>query len=102
MNPSIMFREKKSRLDENTARKIFAQIVDTLYYLEHANVVHRDIKLENIIIDPNTLKIKFIDFGFGKVFQHVYFQKKMDLTCGTLEYMAPEILLKEGNISFCY
>ena len=98
MNKRVIVREKKGRLDENTSRRIFAQIVDTLYYLEKTNIVHRDIKLENIIINPITLKIKMIDFGFGKVFQHVYFQKKMDLICGTLEYMAPEILLEKGNI----
>lgn len=90
-------REKKSRLDDNTARKIFVQIVEILYYLEKSNIVHRDIKLENLIIDPNTLKIKLIDFGFGKVFQQIFiFQEKMDLVCGTLEYMAPEILLDTG------
>lgn len=72
------------------------QLVETLFYLELENIVHRDIKLENIIINPQNLHIKVIDFGFGKVFQQMLFPKKMDLVCGTLEYMAPEILFKDG------
>lgn len=73
------------------------QLLETLYYLERENIVHRDIKLENIIINPENLQIKVIDFGFGKVFQKMLFPKKMDLVCGTLEYMAPEILFKDGS-----
>jgi len=48
---------------------------------------HRDIKLENIIIDPETKIIKIIDFGFA-----VYSTKNLKLFCGTPTYMAPEIL----------
>ena len=73
------------------------QLVEVLFYLEQKNIVHRDIKLENIIINPENLHIKIIDFGFGKVFQHTLFPSKMDLICGTLEYMAPEILFKNGK-----
>lgn len=76
---------------------VFIQLLETLYYLERENIVHRDIKLENIIINPANLQIKVIDFGFGKVFQKMLFPKKMDQVCGTLEYMAPEILFKDGR-----
>lgn len=81
------------------SRVIFMQLVETLYYMQCENIVHRDIKLENIIIDPRNLHIKMIDFGFGKVFRQLLFPKKMDLVCGTLEYMAPEILFKDGGLT---
>lgn len=51
---------------------------------------HRDIKLENIIIDPVTKVIKLIDFGFA-----VYSTKPLKLFCGTPAYMAPEIVAKK-------
>lgn len=42
-----------------------SQLADTLSYLHMSNIAHRDIKLENILINKNTLKIKLIDFGFA-------------------------------------
>jgi serine/threonine protein kinase len=50
---------------------------------------HRDIKLENIIIDKETYQIKMIDFGFA-----VYSTKTLKMHCGTVNYMAPEIVSK--------
>lgn len=51
---------------------------------------HRDIKLENIIINPTTRYIKLIDFGFS-----VFSTKPLKLFCGTPSYMAPEIISKK-------
>ncbi len=51
---------------------------------------HRDIKLENLIIDPETKSIKLIDFGFA-----VFSTKPLKLYCGTPAYMAPEIIAKK-------
>ncbi len=54
--------------------------------------MHRDIKLENILID-NSLKIKLIDFGFS-----IHSKQKLKIFCGTPSYMAPEIINK---IEYC-
>ena len=55
-------------------------------------IAHRDIKLENILIDTNE-KIKIIDFGFSVNFHQD--GKKMKMLCGTPCYMAPEIVSKK-------
>ena len=60
-------------------------------YLHSRNICHRDIKLENIIIDPETKLIKLIDFGFA-VFST---KNNLKLYCGTPSYMAPELIAKK-------
>ena len=47
----------------NAAKVIFRQIVECVQKLHKGGVVHRDIKDENILINPETLEIKLIDFG---------------------------------------
>lgn len=62
-------------------------MIDALQYLDKKNICHRDIKLENIIIDKN-LNIKLIDFGHAIVIKA---NSKLTDIIGTKNYMAPEI-----------
>ena len=55
------------------------------------NIIHRDLKLENILIDTSNLNIKLIDFGFAIKISN---QKKLTIFCGTPSYMCPEIVKK--------
>lgn len=48
---------------------IFIEIISTFEYLESNNVLHRDIRPENILIDKNE-NVKIIDFGFGKLYEN--------------------------------
>ena len=64
--------------------------MEGIEYCHNKNIVHRDIKLENIMIDSN-LNIKIIDFGFGL---SVLKDKKLNIFCGTPSYMAPEMIKK--------
>merc|ERR1711998_382304 len=67
------------------------QIMEGLEYMHNNNVVHRDIKLENVLFDESH-NAKLIDFGFS-----VYAKdKKLRMFCGTPSYMAPEIV-KRGE-----
>jgi len=60
-------------------------------YLHSLKIIHRDIKLSNILIDDKTLTIKLIDFGFAQVMpKRGYLNQKL----GSTKYMAPEVLLK--------
>uniref|UniRef100_A0A667XDT4 PAS domain-containing serine/threonine-protein kinase n=1 Tax=Myripristis murdjan TaxID=586833 RepID=A0A667XDT4_9TELE len=85
------FIDKQPRLDEPLASYIFRQLVAAVFYLRAKNILHRDIKDENIIIDK-CFHIRLIDFGSaallapGKLFYNF---------CGTLEYCSPEVL--QGN-----
>uniref|UniRef100_A0A0E0LI53 non-specific serine/threonine protein kinase n=1 Tax=Oryza punctata TaxID=4537 RepID=A0A0E0LI53_ORYPU len=57
------------RLREDDARRIFQQIISGAEYCHHNMVVHRDLKLENILMDSE-MNVKIVDFGFSKFFRH--------------------------------
>ena len=89
-------RDKNHRIDENTCKILYAQIVKAISYCQKKNICHRDIKLENIIILNNNT-IKLIDFGFAIKCNRNDYQQ---FFCGTLYYMAPEIVNKQKYIPF--
>lgn len=78
------------KLEEAEIKRIFKQISQSISYCHQKNIVHRDIKLENILMDDNN-NIKIIDFGFSIC---VGADKKLNFFCGTPSYMAPEIVTK--------
>jgi len=79
------------RLVEAEACYFLLQIAEALSYCKWKQVVHRDIKLENILIDQNS-SVKLIDFGFSIVIAE---NQKLNVFCGTPSYMAPEIVNKQ-------
>ncbi|CAK57477.1 unnamed protein product (macronuclear) [Paramecium tetraurelia] len=89
-------------LNEKIARHLFIQILDAVSYMHKNNVIHRDLKLENIIfIDNNNFQIKIIDFGLAYLSgTGVPFDEPLNV--GTILYIAPEILSgKLKKINFC-
>ena len=88
---SYMKNQPNQKLNEFKAKKIFIQLIFALSYLHNNKICHRDIKLDNIIIDDK-LNIKIIDLGLGVHFQE---NKKLNFFCGTPFFMAPEIFKKE-------
>jgi len=86
--------KQNRRLEENDAKYIFRQVLEGIKYLHNKNIFHRDIKLENLIIDEfNTVKI--IDFGFATVSHKT---KPLNFFCGTPSYMPPEIVQKKDYL----
>ena len=90
------FVKKRRKLCEKTAKILFRQLIQGIKYIHSKGIVHRDIKLENILLDLNNI-VKICDFGVGKITQKG--QKLLD-QCGTPVYMAPEIIQGEGYEGF--
>ncbi|EGR30993.1 protein kinase domain protein [Ichthyophthirius multifiliis] len=84
-------QQANRRLSENDAINIFRQIVSSIEYCHSKQICHRDIKLENILLDENN-NPKLIDFGFSTCIPN---DKKYKMFCGTPSYMAPEIINKQ-------
>ena len=82
--------QKNNGLDELKAFEYFIQIVNAVYFLHQNNIIHRDIKPENILIGENDV-LKLCDFGWAKELN----VNKRATFCGTMEYMAPEIVGSE-------
>lgn len=83
---------KNKRLSEFIVEKLIRNILRTVEYLHKKEVIHRDIKLENImIVNEETLEFKLIDFGISYRFGDLLLKK-----CGSPGYIAPEILRNEA------
>jgi len=78
----------KGRLTEKEARLLFRQIVSAVHYLHENGVVHRDLKLENILLDRHGM-IKLADFGLSNTWQH---NRLLHTFCGSPLYASPEIV----------
>ncbi|XP_029027395.2 serine/threonine-protein kinase SIK3 homolog isoform X4 [Betta splendens] len=75
------------RMAEKDARKKFKQIVAAVHFCHCRNIVHRDLKAENLLLDHN-LNIKIADFGFSNIFSRGQLLKTW---CGSPPYAAPEL-----------
>ncbi|KAI9642280.1 Serine/threonine-protein kinase [Ciborinia camelliae] len=76
------------RLKEKQARKFSRQIASALDYCHRNSIVHRDLKIENILISK-TGDIKIIDFGLSNLFAP---RNHLKTFCGSLYFAAPELL----------
>lgn len=85
-------REKK--FNEVKTRFYCAEIAYALGFLHENNIIYRDVKLENILLDSEG-HIKLADFGLCKM--NMDHRTKTSTFCGTLEYLAPEIISKESG-----
>jgi 5'-AMP-activated protein kinase catalytic alpha subunit len=78
----------RGRLSEDESLKYFQQLINALYYLHSQNITHRDIKIDNLLLDRN-LDLKLIDFGLSTKYRD---DCLLSQPCGTVVYAAPEVL----------
>lgn len=91
-------RQPCHKLSEQAARLYYRQVVEGVSVCHERLVAHRDLKLENVLLDKGREGVKIIDFGFAA---HVPSKEtKLKAFCGTPSYMAPEIIRGEGYSGF--
>ncbi|XP_027184799.1 CBL-interacting serine/threonine-protein kinase 23 isoform X7 [Coffea eugenioides] len=85
----------KGRLKEDEARKYFQQLINAVDYCHSRGVCHRDLKPENLLLDANGV-LKVSDFGLSALPQQVREDGLLHTTCGTPNYVAPEVINNKG------
>lgn len=83
----IKYMSEKKKLSERECQKFIRQIASAVDHMHTSNITHRDLKLENLLLDREN-NIKIIDFGLSNVF---YGDSSLNTQCGSPVYAAPEI-----------
>eukprot|EP01102_Stenamoeba_stenopodia_P008744 TRINITY_DN254_c0_g1_i2.p1 TRINITY_DN254_c0_g1~~TRINITY_DN254_c0_g1_i2.p1 ORF type:complete len:970 (-),score=183.85 TRINITY_DN254_c0_g1_i2:58-2967(-) len=86
--------KERGGLSEEHARSYFVQIVSAVHYCHRMNILHRDIKQQNILLDSARTTVKLIDFGLSNFFEESG-EKQLGTFCGTPAYAAPEMILRK-------
>ncbi|KAM6962609.1 testis-specific serine/threonine-protein kinase 6 [Aplochiton taeniatus] len=72
------------------SRIMFTQMISAVNYLHQNNIVHRDLKCENVLLTADN-RVKITDFGFGRF--SVGYPELSNTYCGSAAYAPPEVLL---------
>ncbi|CAG9320779.1 unnamed protein product [Blepharisma stoltei] len=89
----LHFVKRKGKILEGEAKRIFRQILEGAIAIHSHGIIHRDFKLDNILIDSDYSSVKICDFGVSRSFKRgdmIYEQ------CGTPAYLAPEMIIGRG------
>lgn len=87
------------RFDEKTARMYFQQLISAVHYLHTHDVVHRDLKAENLLLG-SSMELKLCDFGLSRFVQTGPFGDHpivFHSLAGSIDYLAPEVLHSEDH-----
>ncbi|CEP15435.1 hypothetical protein [Parasitella parasitica] len=81
-------------LKERDASRLFAQLISGVHYMHQKHIVHRDLKLENLLLDKHR-NVLITDFGFANQFTSPQ-DDLMSTSCGSPCYAAPELVMNQG------
>lgn len=79
---------EKGRVSEPESRIIFGQLCLAVAYVHSKGILHRDLKLENVLLDERC-RVKLGDFGFTREYER---GTLLETFCGTTGYASPEML----------
>ncbi|XP_053237372.1 hormonally up-regulated neu tumor-associated kinase homolog A-like isoform X4 [Podarcis raffonei] len=83
---------EKKKLEEREVKKYTRQIMSAVEHLHHHGIVHRDLKIENFLLDENN-NIRIVDFGLSNIMKFEGLsQELLNTQCGSPAYAAPELL----------
>lgn len=85
----LHFVRDRGRLNEDEARKLFRQVVEAVKACHIKNIIHRDVKLDNVLLDKHCSKAILCDFGVCRTLKRGELIREH---CGTPAYLAPEII----------
>ena len=93
-------KNRNFQISERRGRELALQVAEAIQYLHSYGIVHRDIKLENVMMsNPSDHAVpKLVDFGLARIIGPT---QKTDEPFGTLGYVAPEVLKKEPYSFSC-
>lgn len=91
----LLYEEHSAPLEEKMVKNIFFDMISGIQHLHSNHIIHRDIKLENLLMDDSGT-VKITDFGAALDTVNCKNPDEFSVICGTREYMAPE-MLKENN-----
>ncbi|XP_069601512.1 testis-specific serine/threonine-protein kinase 1-like [Ranitomeya imitator] len=87
----LEFIKNRGPMPEDVARKLFHQLASAVKYCHDLDIVHRDLKCENILLDKE-FNIKLSDFGFARRIDDNHKPVLSKTFCGSAAYAAPEVL----------
>ena len=88
----LTYVRRRRKLKEDVAKHLFKQIIEGLKYCHSKNILHRDIKLDNILLSSEG-DVKICDFGVSKLVRN---GEIMTEQCGTPAYISPEVFENKG------
>jgi len=94
----LLRQQPSPGLGEVMSRGLFEQTCQGVQYCHERNVVHRDLKLENVLLESATGCAKIIDFGFALQLRSP--DQRLKVFCGTPSYMAPELVMGKEYSGF--
>lgn len=93
----LQYMKEHGIFKESKAKYIAAQILNGLQYIHEKNILHRDVKLDNILLDKD-FKVRICDFGVSRTMPKT--NQMIKERCGTPAYIAPEIIKNQGYSGF--